>query len=79
VLVRGSCYGGWFSQPGPLHRCGTLRRTDRDDSAARLLGSDAQGRGRFEESMFANAAVAHLGFGPSGPYLAAPLEVSAPG
>jgi Glycosyl hydrolases family 43 len=105
VLVRGSYYlfysGGWFNQPaysigaarcsGPLGPCA-------DTSASPLLGSNAQGQGPGEESVFSNdagvwllytpfnstlplpgpprpVAMAHLGFGPNGPYLAAPLEV----
>jgi hypothetical protein len=103
VLVRGAYWlfysGGWFNQPGysigvarcagPLGPCG-------DTSPSPLLGSNAQGTGPGEESVFANRAglwlaytpfrstlplpgpprpvsLAHLGFGASGPYLAAPL------
>ena len=95
--------GGWFNQPGysigaarcagPLGPCG-------DTSPAPLLGSNAQGQGPGEESVFANdagvwlvytpfrstlplpgpprpVALAHLGFGPNGPYLAAPLAGAA--
>ncbi len=109
VLVRGSYYlfysGGWFNQPGysiGAARCAGPLGPCNDDSSAPLLGSNAQGQGPGEESVFANAAglwllytpfsstlplpgparpvnMAHLGFGPSGPYLAAPLEVSGPG
>ena len=108
VLVRGVYYlfyaGGWFNQPGyavgvarcagPLGPCG-------DVSASPLLGSNAQGEGPGEESVFADAvgvwllytpsrstlplpgpprpvAMAQLGFGPAGPYLAAPFEVGGP-
>jgi arabinan endo-1,5-alpha-L-arabinosidase len=109
VLVRGSYFlfysGGWFNQPGysiGAARCAGPLGPCRDDSSARLLGSNAQGQGPGEESVFSNAAgvwllytpfsstlpvpgpprpvaVAHLGFGPSGPYLAAPLAVPGPG
>jgi beta-xylosidase len=109
VLVRGSYFlfysGGWFNQPGysiGAARCAGPLGPCRDNSSAPLLGSNAQGQGPGEESVFSNAAglwllytpfrstiplpgparpvaVAHLGFGPSGPYLAAPLAVPAPG
>ncbi len=109
VLVRGNYFlfysGGWFNQPGysiGAARCAGPLGPCRDDSPAPLLGSNAQGQGPGEESVFANAAgfwllytpfsstlplpgparpvaVAHLGFGPSGPYLAAPLAVPGPG
>jgi beta-xylosidase len=108
VLVRGSYYlfysGGWFNQPGysiGAARCDGPRGPCADLSPTPVLGSNAQGDGPGEESVFANAAglwllytpfssalplpgpprpvsVAHLGFGPSGPYLAAPLGVSGP-
>jgi hypothetical protein len=103
VLVRGAYWlfysGGWFNQPGyaiGVARCSGPLGPCADTSAAPLLGSNAQGVGPGEESVFANGAglwlaytpfrstlpmpgpprpvaVAHLGFGPSGPYLAAPL------
>jgi beta-xylosidase len=103
VLVRGAYWlfysGGWFNQPGyaiGVARCAGPFGPCADTSATPLLGSNAQGVGPGEESVFANAAglwlaytpfrstlplpgpprpvaVAHLGFGPSGPYLAAPL------
>jgi beta-xylosidase len=108
VLVRGNYFlfysGGWFNQPGysiGAARCAGPLGPCADTSSAPLLGSNAQGQGPGEESVFANAAglwllytpfsstlplpgpprpvaMAHLGFGPSGPYLAAPLEVSGP-
>ena len=108
VLVRGTYWlfysGGWFNQPGyaigaarclgPLGPCA-------DTSGSPLLGSNAQGVGPGEESVFANAAglwlvytpfrstlplpgparpvaLAHLGFGPNGPYLAARLAGGTP-
>jgi beta-xylosidase len=109
VLVRGTYYlfysGGWFNQPG--YSIGAARCTGplgpcSDQSSTPLLGSNSQGQGPGEESVFSNAAgfwllytpfsstlplpgpprpvsMAHLGFGTSGPYLAAPLEVSGPG
>jgi hypothetical protein len=103
VLVRGAYWlfysGGWFNQPGyaiGVARCAGPLGPCADISATPLLGSNAQGVGPGEESVFTNAAglwlaytpfrstlplpgpprpvaVAHLGFGPSGPYLAAPL------
>jgi len=109
VLVRGNYFlfysGGWFNQPGysiGAARCAGPLGPCRDDSSAPLLGSNAQGEGPGEESVFSNAAglwllytpfsstlplpgpprpvaVAHLGFAPSGPYLAAPLAVPGPG
>jgi len=103
VLVRGTYYlfysGGSFDKPsyavgvarcaGPLGPCG-------DTTGTPLLGSNLQGWGPGEESVFTNdagiwmlyspwfagvakagpprpVAMAHLGFGPAGPYLAAPL------
>jgi Glycosyl hydrolases family 43 len=100
VLVNGAYYlfysGGWFNQTsyaigaarcaGPLGPC-------HDTSSAPLLGSNAQGAGPGEESVFSNdagiwmlytpwssslpnpgpprpVAMAHLGFGTAGPYLA---------
>ena len=107
VLEHGSYYlfysGGWFNQPGTPSA--PPAATDRSDPVTTcpppLLGSNAQGQGPGEESVFANAAgfwllytpfsstlplpgpprpvaLAHLGFGPAGPYLAAPLEASGP-
>jgi hypothetical protein len=103
VLVRGTYWlfysGGWFNQPGyaiGVARCAGPFGPCADSTATPLLGSNAQGVGPGEESVFANAAglwlaytpfrstlplpgpprpvaVAHLGFGQSGPYLAAPL------
>jgi len=108
VLVRGVYYlfysGGWFNQPGyavGVARCVGPLGPCADASPTPLLGSNAQGEGPGEESVFADAAgvwllytpsrstlplpgpprpvaMAHLGFGPAGPYLAAPLEVSGP-
>jgi hypothetical protein len=107
-LVRGTYYlfysGGWFNQPGysiGVARCAGPLGPCADASPSPLLGSNAQGQGPGEESVFTNAAgvwllytpfrstlplagpprpvaMAHLGFGPSGPYLAAPLEVAGP-
>jgi hypothetical protein len=104
VLVRGSYYlfysGGWFNQPGysiGAARCAGPLGPCADTSSAPLLGSNAQGQGPGEESVFSDAAglwllytpfsstlplpgpprpvaMAHLGFGPVGPYLAAPLD-----
>ena len=109
VLVRGSYYlfysGGWFNQPGysiGVARCAGPLGPCADTSSAPLLGSNAEGQGPGEESVFSNAsglwllytpfsstlplpgpprpvAMAHLGFGTAGPYLAAPLQVSGPG
>ena len=109
VLVRGAYYlfysGGWFNQPGysiGAARCAGPLGPCADTSSAPWLGSNSQGQGPGEESVFANAAglwliytpfsstlplpgpprpvaMAHLGFGPAGPYVAAPLEVSGPG
>ena len=106
VLVRGTYWlfysGGWFNQPGysiGVARCAGPRGPCADTSSSPLLGSNAQGVGPGEESVFANDAglwltytpfrstlplpgpprpvdVAHLGFGPSGPYLAAPLTAA---
>jgi hypothetical protein len=108
VLVRGAYYlfysGGWFNQPGysiGAARCSGPLGPCSDQSSSPLLGSNSQGDGPGEESVFANAAgfwllytpfsstlplpgpprpvsMAHLGFGTSGPYLAAPLEVAGP-
>jgi hypothetical protein len=109
VLVRGSYFlfysGGWFNQPGysiGAARCAGPLGPCADTSSAPRLGSNAQGQGPGEESVFSNAsgvwllytpfsstlplpgpprpvAMAHLGFGPSGPYLAAALDVTGPG
>jgi beta-xylosidase len=108
VLVRGTYYlfysGGWFNQPGysiGAARCAGPLGPCSDTSSTPLLGSNSQGQGPGEESVFSNAAgfwllytpfsstlplpgpprpvsMAHLGFGTSGPYLAAPLDVSGP-
>ena len=108
VLVRGTYWlfysGGWFNQPGyaiGAARCAGPLGPCADTSGSPLLGSNAQGVGPGEESVFANAAglwlvytpfrstlplpgparpvaLAHLGFGPNGPYLAAPLAGAAP-
>jgi hypothetical protein len=108
VLVRGTYdlfySGGWFNQPGysiGVARCAGPLGPCADASPSPLLGSNAQGQGPGEESVFSNAAglwllytpfrstlplpgpprpvaMAHLGFGPSGPYLAAPLDVAGP-
>jgi beta-xylosidase len=109
VLVQGSYYlfysGGSFFTPGyavgvarcagPLGPCG-------DTTSTPLLGSNLQGWGPGEESIFTNGAgvwmvyspwfanmsnegpprpvaLAHLGFGVSGPYLAAPFQNGSPG
>jgi hypothetical protein len=79
---------------GPLGPCA-------DTSSRPLLGSNGQGHGPGEESVFSNAAglwvlyapfsstlplpgpprpvaMAHLGFGPAGRYLADALDVSGP-
>jgi hypothetical protein len=106
VLERGAYWlfysGGWFNQAGysiGVARCAGPAGPCSDTSPSPLLGSNAQGVGPGEESVFANdagvwlaytpfrstlplpgpprpVALAHLGFGPAGPYLAAPLEVS---
>jgi len=108
VLARGTYYlfysGGWFNQPGysiGVARCAGPLGPCADVSSSPLLGSNAQGQGPGEESVFANAAgvwllytpsrstlplpgpprpvaMAHLGFGPAGPYLAVPFAASAP-
>jgi beta-xylosidase len=108
VLVRGIYYlfysGGWFNQPYyaiGAARCAGPAGPCADTTSTPLLGSNAQGEGPGEESVFSNdagvwllytpfrstlplpgpprpVAMAHLGFGPAGPYLAAPLEVSGP-
>lgn len=63
VLVRGNYFlfysGGWFNQPG--YSIGAARCTGplgpcTDISLTPLLGSNAQGQGPGEESVFANAA-----------------------
>ena len=103
VLVRGTYYlfysGGSFDKPSyavGVARCaGPLGPCD-DTTGTPLLGSNPQGWGPGEESIFMNdagvwmvyspwfasvatpgpprpVAMAHLGFGPAGPYLAAPL------
>jgi beta-xylosidase len=63
VLVRGAYYlfysGGWFNQPGysiGVARCSGPLGPCHDTSSAPLLGSNAQGQGPGEESVFANAA-----------------------
>jgi hypothetical protein len=103
VLVRGTYWlfysGGWFNQTDyaiGVARCDGPNGPCADDSPVPFLGSNAQGEGPGEESVFSNAAgvwllytpfsstlpdpgpprptsMAHLGFGPDGPYLAAPL------
>jgi beta-xylosidase len=107
-LVKGNYYlfysGGYFNHPDyaiGVARCAGPMGPCRDTTAAPLLGSNLQGWGPGEESIFANdagiwmvyspwfanpsntgpprpLALAHLGFGPNGPYLAAPLETGAP-
>jgi beta-xylosidase len=104
VLVKGAYElfysGGWFNQAGyaigvascagPVGPCADLSPTP-------LLGTNAQGAGPGEESVFSDATgvwvlynpfastlprpgpprpvdIARLGFGPDGPYLAAPLS-----
>lgn len=104
VLVNGSYdlfySGGWFNQATyaiGVARCAGPFGPCHDSTASPLLGSNLQGWGPGEESIFTNdagifmlytpwcsslpnpgaprpVAMAHLGFGPNGPYLAAPLE-----
>jgi beta-xylosidase len=106
VLVRGTYYlfysGNWFNQPGyaiGVATCAGPSGPCADTSPAPLLGSNAQGAGPGEESVFTDSngvwllytpfrsnlplpgpprpvAMARLGFGPGGPYLAAPTTVS---
>jgi hypothetical protein len=103
VLAHGAYWlfysGGWFNQSGygvGVARCAGPLGPCADTSSTPLMGSNAQGEGPGEESVFSNAAgvwlvynpfrstlplpgpprpvtVAHLGFGPAGPYLATPL------
>ncbi|HWF16420.1 MAG TPA: glycoside hydrolase family 43 protein [Acidimicrobiales bacterium] len=106
-LVKGTYYlfysGNQYNTPGyaiGVAQCaGPLGPCD-DTTGAPLLGSNLQGWGPGEESLFTNnagvwmvyspwfantssagptrpVALAHLGFGPDGPYLAAPLETGA--
>jgi beta-xylosidase len=105
VLVKGVYElfysGGWFNQSGyaiGVARCDGPFGPCGDTSPAPLLGSNAQGAGPGEESVFTDAsgvwllytpfrstlpmpgpprpvALARLGFGPAGPYLAAPTSV----
>ena len=63
VLVRGEYYlfysGGWFNHPGysiGVARCAGPLGPCSDDSSTSLLGSNAQGQGPGEESVFSNAA-----------------------
>jgi beta-xylosidase len=107
-LVKGTYYlfysGGQYNTPGyaiGLARCAGPLGPCHDTTTTPLLGSNLQGWGPGEESVFANnagiwmlyspwfanpsnsgpprpVALAHLGFGPDGPYLAAPLETGAP-
>jgi beta-xylosidase len=102
VLVHGTYWlfysGGWFNQTDyaiGVARCAGPSGPCADVSPVPFLGSNAQGEGPGEESVFSNAAgvwllynpfsstlpdpgpprptsMAHLGFGPDGPYLAEP-------
>ncbi len=102
VLVRGTYWlfysGGWFNQTDyaiGVARCQGPSGPCADVSPVPFLGSNGQGEGPGEESVFSNEAgvwllynpfsstlpdpgpprptsMAHLGFGPDGPYLAAP-------
>lgn len=102
--VNGSYYlfysGGWFNQASyaiGVARCAGALGPCHDGTSSPLLGTNLQGWGPGEESLFTNdagiwmlytpwcsslpnpgaprpVAMAHLGFGPDGPYLAAPLE-----
>jgi beta-xylosidase len=63
VLVRGSYYlfysGGWFNQPGysiGAARCAGPLGPCSDTSSTPLLGSNSQGQGPGEESVFSNAS-----------------------
>ena len=108
VLVQGTYYlfysGGYFSSPGyaiGVARCVGPLGPCQDASGTPLLGSNLQGWGPGEESIFTNSAgvwmvyspwfannsnagpprpvaLAHLGFGPTGPYLAAPFQAGNP-
>jgi beta-xylosidase len=103
VLVRGTYWlfysGGWFNQADyaiGVARCQGPDGPCADVSPVPFLGSNVQGEGPGEESVFSNAAgvwllytpfrstlpdpgpprptaMAHLGFGPDGPYMAEPL------
>jgi hypothetical protein len=107
-LVKGTYYlfysGYQFDTPGyaiGVARCAGPLGPCHDTADTPLLGSNLQGWGPGEQSIFANAAgiwmvyspwfadpsyagpprpvaLAHLGFGPAGAYLAAPLETAAP-
>jgi hypothetical protein len=104
VLVNGAYYlfysGGWFNQASyaiGVASCAGPQGPCHDTSTTPLLGSNMQGWGPGEESLFTNdagiwmtytpwcsslpnpgpprpVALAHLGFGPDGPYLAQPLD-----
>jgi beta-xylosidase len=104
VLVDGAYYlfysGGWFNQPSyaiGVARCSGPDGPCHDASSLPFLGSNAQGAGPGEESVFSNdagiwmlytpwcsalpnsgpprpVALAHLGFGPGGPFIADLLE-----
>jgi len=106
VLVKGAYdlfySGGWFNQPGyaiGVASCAGPGGPCADLSGAPLLGSNTEGAGPGEESVFADADgvwllynpfdstlplpgpprpvdIARLGFGPDGPYLAAPFAPS---
>ncbi len=109
VLENGTYYlfysGGHFFEPSyaiGVARCAGPLGPCHDTTATPLLGSNLQGWGPGEESVFTNnagtwmiyspwfanlsgagpprpVALAHLGFGPDGPYLAAPLQTRHPG
>jgi hypothetical protein len=75
VLVRGSYYlfysGGWFNQPGysiGAARCAGPLGPCADTSSAPLLGSNAQGQGPGEESVFSDAAGLWLLYTPLWPW-----------